>query len=314
MKITILSPRSEFTSAQTRSLAKLGKVVYTDSRRPYPMPELIKVCANSDVLGFDPDNIGGFEVSHDRLIELVNTLPKLKGIALSTTAYGYIDLEHFRSRGIHVTNVPYYSSESVAEHAIALLLGCAKRIFLSDRRTQQGKYRLEMGYEIAGKTLGVIGLGNIGTRTGMLAQGLGLKVIAWNRTPKKVAGVTLQSLDKVLSHSDLLSLNLAENSETQGILSKTKIAKLKKGVIVVNTADRSLVDEKAMANALRNGHVDSYALEAEDLTSEPLGKIENAFLFKGFGWYTQEALTRNKEIWVKNICGLAMGKPLIFLW
>lgn len=80
--------------------------------------------------------------------------------------------------------------------------------------------------------------------------------------------------------------------------------------MIVNTASRELVDEKALAQALKSGVVDSYALEAEDLTSPPLGKLENAFLFKGFGWYTKEALARNKEIWVNNIIGLARGKPV----
>ena len=80
--------------------------------------------------------------------------------------------------------------------------------------------------------------------------------------------------------------------------------------MIVNTASRDLVDEVALAKALRSGLVDSYALEAEDLISAPLGKLDNAFLFKGFGWYTKEALERNKEIWVKNIIGLAKGKSI----
>lgn len=167
-----------------------------------------------------------------------------------------------------------------------------------------------MGYEIAGKTLGIIGLGSIGKRTAQLANSLGMKVIAWNRTPHKVRGVVLTTLDNVLSTSDYLSLHLVDNSKTSGFLSNKQIDKLKKGVIVINTADRDLVDEKAIAKALKSKAVDSYALEAEDLTSPPLGNVENAFLFKGFGWYTKEALERNKEIWVKNIVGLAHGQPV----
>lgn len=129
--------------------------------------------------------------------------------------------------------------------------------------------------------------------------------------PKNLwGGVQLKDLDRVLAESDYLSIHLIDSPETTGIISASKIAKLKRGAIIINTASRDLVDEKALAEALKSGAVDSYALEAEDLTSEPLGKLENALLFKGFGWYTKEALERNKEIWVRNIVGLANGKPV----
>lgn len=310
MKIAILTPRPEFSVAQQQALDRLGTVAYTDSRRAYPLSELARLCDGSHILAFDPDNIGGFEVSHDRLLDLAASLPNLQGIALSTTAFGYIDLPYFRRRGLVVTNVPHYSSESVAEHALCLLLGCAKRVFLTDRLTQKDAYRLVEGRELSGKTLGIIGLGDIGTRMAQLAQGIGMNVIAWNRSPKRVKGVSMTSLEQVVKNSDAISLHLAENQETLGILSSRLISQLKRSVIIVNTADRELVAEKAMARALKSGRVDSYALEAEDLTSPPLGNLENAFLFRGFGWYTQEALARNKEIWVNNILGIARQQPL----
>ena len=310
MKITIFCPKTEFDTALQEKLSSLGEVIYSKSREEYPLDELIELSEGSDIIGFDPDNIGGFELSRERLIRLMDALPTLRGLALSTTAFGYVDLDYCKKRNIIVTNVPYYSTESVAEHTIALLLGCAKRIFLTDRRTQEGKYRLEMGLELKGKTLGVIGLGHIGSRTAELGLAIGMKVIAWNRTPKQKEGIEMKSLDEVLSQADAIAIHLAENEETKGFLSKERIAKLKKGVIVVNTADKSLIDEEAMAEALKSGKVDTYALEAEDLISPPLGNIKNAILFRGFGWYTKEALERNKEIWVDNMVGIAKGSPL----
>lgn len=289
---------------------KLGGVTYTKNRNEYPLEKLIELAKDSEILVFDPDNIGGFEVSEKRLIKLMDKMPNIKGLALSTTAFGYVNKDYCRKRNIVVTNVPYYSSESVAEHTIALLLGSAKKIFLTDRRTQKGKYRLEMGKELKDKTLGVIGLGHIGKRTAELGLAIGMKVIAWNRTPKQKDGIEMKSLDEVLNQSDAIAIHLAENKETKGILSKEKIAKLKKGVIIANTADRSLVDEQAMAEALKSGKVDTYVLEAENFSQPPLGSIENAIFFKGFGWFTKEALERNKEIWVKNIEGIAADNPL----
>lgn len=310
MKITVFCPKPEFTKDQQGRLAKLGQVIYTKSRDEYPMEELVKLCKDSEILAFDPDNIGGFEKTPKRLLKLMEAMSKIKGLVLSTTAFGYVDFEYCKKKNIVVTNVPYYSTESVAEHTLAFLLGSAKRIFLTDRRSQKRKYRLELGYELKGKTLGIIGLGNIGSRVADLGKAVGMKVIGYNRTPKKKAEVTLKSINKVLSESDAICLHLAENEETKGFLSKERIAKLKKGVFIINTSDRSLVDEKAMAKSLKSGKVDTYVLEAEDLDSPPLGDLENAILFRGFGWYTKESLERNKEIWVNNIEGVARNKPI----
>jgi len=310
MKITVMCPKSEFSKAQQEKLAKVGEVIYTENREEYPLEKLIILAKDSDILAFDPDNIGGFEVAPERLIKLMETMPKIKGLALSTSAFGYVDFDYCNKRRIIVTNVPHYSTESVAEHALALMLGCAKRISITDRRTQKGKYRLVEGFELKDKTLGVIGLGHIGSRVAELGLAIGMKVIAYNRTPKHKKKVEMKSLEEVLAKSDVISLHLTENKQTKGIISKDRIAKLKKGVIIVNTADRSLVNEKAMAQALKSGQVDSYALEAEDLISPPLGGLENAILIKGFGWFTKEALERNKEIWINNIEGITKGNPI----
>jgi phosphoglycerate dehydrogenase-like enzyme len=301
MKIAVLTPKAEFATPLQQRLKNLGEIIYTDSRRPYSLAELVKLTKDVDILAIDPDNLGGFELAPNILPKLLDQASSIKSLALSTTSYGYIDEQYCQSRGIKVSNVPHYSSESVAEHAITLLLGCSKRIFVSDRQTQQGKYQLNMGQEISGKTLGIIGLGDIGSQTAKLAKGLGMKVIGWNRTPKKVRGVRNATLDELLSQSDYISIHLRDCEQTRGILSEEKISKLKRGVIIVNTASRELVDEQVLAKALKSGLVDSYTLEAEDLKSGPLGKLKNAFLFKGFGWYTKEALERNKEIWVNNI-------------
>jgi D-3-phosphoglycerate dehydrogenase len=310
MKIVILCPKAEFTKSQQKRLAQLGETVYTASRDEYPMDKLIQMSKDANILSFDPANVGGWEVASERLMCLMEAIPNLIGLALGTTAFGHVDLNYCKNRKIVVTNVPYYSTESVAEHAMALILGCAKRIFLSDRRTQQGKYQLVQGYELKGKTLGIIGLGHIGQRTAELGKAIGMRVIGWNRSPKLLSGIDIFPLDEFLAESDVISIHLADCKETRGFLSRERINRLKIGVVVVNTADRSMVDEDAMAEALISHRVDSYALEAENLTLPPLGMVENAFLFKAFGWYTKEALERNKEIWIDNIEGIIKRQPI----
>lgn len=311
MKVTIFSPKSEFSEELQYKLSSgVGEVVYTESRDEYPIEKLIKLCKDSEILAFDPDNIGGFEKTPTRLIKLLEAMPKIKGLALSTTAFGYIDKEYCKKRKIVVTNVPYYSTESVAEHTLGMILGCVKRIILTDRRTQKRKYRLEMGREFNNLTVGVIGLGHIGTRTAELCRAIGANVITWNRTIKRMEHVARKStVEDLLIKADVVVLHLAENEETKHFLSKERIRMIKEGAIVINTADRSLVDEKAMAEALKSGRVDQYCFEGESLKESPLEGIETALLFKGFGWFTKEALEKNKEIWVNNIVGLAKGKP-----
>lgn len=310
MRVTIFSPKSEFSEELQYKLSGVGEVVYTESREEYPLEKLIKICKNSEILAFDPDNIGGFEKTPARLAKLMDAMPKIKGLALSTTAFGYVDGAYCKKRNVVVTNVPYYSTESVAEHTLGLILGCVKRILLTDRRTQKRKYRLEMGRELRSMTVGVIGLGHIGTRTAELCKAIGANVIAWNRTLKRMEHIARQStVEELLSKSDVVVLHLAENKETKHFLSKERIKGIKDGAIVINTADRSLVDEKAMAEVLKSGKVDQYCFEGESLKKSPLEGIETALLFKGFGWFTKEALERNKEIWVNNIVGLAKGKP-----
>lgn len=309
MKIVIFNPKDSFTSEQQKQLSSLGTVTYTKTRETLPLEELLIMAKGADIIGCDPDPLGGFEKAKDKLSKIVESLPNLKGVCLSTTSFGWVDLELCKKRGVPVSNVPGYSKESVAEQAIAFLLGASKRIFVSDRRTQKDEYFLDQGFELKGKTLGIIGLGNIGSVVAELAKGIGMKVIAYNHTPKKIKDVKIVLLDQLLKESDAISLHITHEEANNNMIGRDELAKMKKRVIIVNTVDRELVDEKAMAQALESGKVDTYVYEGEDLIHTPLAKLENAIGFKGFAWYTKEALENLYSIWVSNLVALAQGKP-----
>lgn len=309
MKIVIFNPKDSFTPEQQKQLSSFGKVVYTETRESLPIEKLLEMAKGAEIVGVDPDPLGGFEKAKEKLTKIMESLPNLKGVCLSTTSFGWVDLDYCKKRKIPVSNVPGYSKESVAEQAIAFLLGAAKRIFVSDRRTQKGKYFLDRGFEVRGKTLGIIGLGNIGSATAKLARGIGMKVIAYNRSPNKMKGIKMVSLDQLLKEADTISLHTTHEKANNNMISKTQLTKMKNGVIIVNTVDRELVDEKAMADALKSGKVDTYVYEGEDLTNTPLAKLENAIGFKGFAWFTKEALDNLYRIWVDNLSALAKGKP-----
>lgn len=309
MKIVIFNPQDSFTPDQQKQLSSLAQVTYTKTREALPVEKLLEMAKGADIVGCDPDPLGGFEKAKEKLSKIIDSLPKLKGVCLSTTSFGWVDLDLCKKRKIPVSNVPGYSKESVAEQAIAFLLGASKRIFISDRRTQKDKYQLVQGSELKGKTLGIIGLGNIGGTVARLAKGIGMKVIAFNRTKTQMKGVTMVSLNELFKQSDAITLHTTHEVANNNMIGKSEIAKMRKGVIVVNTVDRELIDEKAMAEGLKSGKVDTYVYEGEDLIHTPLAKLENAIGFKGFAWYTKEALQNLYQIWIGNLVALAKGKP-----
>ncbi len=310
MKIAVFYPRENFTEEQRIRLSKLGEVTYIDPPIEHDLEELKKIAAGADILAIDPDNFGGFEKARDRVTELLETLPNLIGLALDTTSFGYIDVDYCRKRNLVVTDCPGWSRETVAELSLAMLLNLSKKIIFNDRKTQKGEFKLEMGYELKGKKLGIIGVGSIGSATAELARGIGMVTIGYNHFPKKVDGIEMKnSLDDLLKESDAISIHITHRDENKHFIGKDQISKMKSGVIIVNMADREQVDEEAMAEAMKSGKVFGYAFEGEDLTSTPLAKVDNAIGLKGFGWYTKEALERLFEVWVKKIESIAKGKP-----
>lgn len=309
MKISIFWPKEGFTQELQDKLASLGEIVYAPERKEYPLEELLKMASGADIIGVGPDAFGGFEKAKEPLMKVIESLQNLKSVCLSTTSFGWVDLKYCKDRNISVSNVPGYSRESVAEHALAMLLCSAKRIFVSDRRTQKGQFKLEMGQELKGKTLGVIGLGNIGGRIAELALGVGMKVIAYNRSPETKQGVETKSLDEVLKQSDMIALSTTHEPANNNMISKEQLAQMKGGVIIVNIVDRELVNEQDMADAIKSGKVDTYVYEAEDLEHTPLADLENAVGLKSFAYYTKEAFDNLKAIFVDNIVHAARNEP-----
>lgn len=309
MKIAVLYPKSEFTLDQQTRLASAGETVFLDPPIEHDLKELKKIAAGAEILAVDPDNFGGFEKAPAKLTDLMESLPDLKGLALDTTSFGWGDLKYCKKRNITVTHVPGFSTETVAEFAIALILALAKRMIQFDRKTQKNEYRLEMSSEIKGKTLGIIGLGSIGSRVAELGKSMGMRVIACNRSSKQLYGVEIKSFDEVLKQADFLTIHTTHEEKNKNLISAPELSIVKKGVMIVNLVDRDVVEESAMAQFISSGKVAGYAYEGEDLESTPLKNLENAIGLKPFGWYTKEALQNLFEIWTENIVSLAEDRP-----
>lgn len=301
-KITVLCPKSEFTSEQLQKLEFAGEVSFMDSKSEDSLKDLIKLSKNADILAFSPDKIG--KHASEWLFDMLEKSPRVKGLALNTVHANYVNEEYCRERGIKVTTVLDYKTEATAEHTILLLLGCAKRMILNDRRTYRRRYVPELGFELRGKTLGIIGMGSVGERVAELAKAFSMRVFICSETLIRMEKMERRTLDDVICSSDMLTLHLPDTDENKKFLSKEKIARLQEGAIVVNLSGRNLVDERAMAEALKSGRVSQYVFESETMNKSPLEGVETAIMFKPFSGYTHESLKRNKNEWVKNIANL----------
>ena len=204
--------------------------------------------------------------------ELVAQCPALKHIVfLGTGASSYMDVPALNALGVTVHTIKGYGDVAVAEHTIALMFACARELARMDRDTRGGLWEPLEGMQLHGKTLGMVGLGGIGREVARIARGIGMEVIAWNRTPRPDAGVPLVDLDTLLARADVVSLNLALNDETRGIIDAERIARMKPGVILINTARGALVDEAALIAALESGQIARAGLDV--FHAEPLARI-----------------------------------------
>jgi D-3-phosphoglycerate dehydrogenase / 2-oxoglutarate reductase len=259
----------------------------------------VKVNRNADITADEiPAALGGAEIiiiDHTPLpTEIAKKSTGLKHVVfLGTGARSYMNPEELAELGIAVHLIKGYGDTAVAECAIALMWAAARGIAAMDREMRAGNWLREDGMQLTGKTLGLIGFGGIAAETARIALGSGLRVIAWNRTPKSFAGVEFVSLEKLLASSDVVSLHLLLNDETRGLLTRQHIAAMKPGVILVNTARAAIVDETAMIDALKSGHIRHAGLDVfntEPLPADhPLTKLPNVTLSAHSAFRTPEA-------------------------
>jgi len=194
-------------------------------------------------------------------------------VFLGTGARSYMDPEALAGLGITVHLIKGYGDTAVAEHAVALLFAAARDLAAMDRAMREGTWLRREGVQLAGKTLGLVGLGGIAAEVARIARGIGVRVVAWNRTPRRVDGVELVTIERLLAESDAVSLHLLLNDETRGFLSRERIAAMRPGAILVNTARGALVDEDAMVDALRCGQLGHAALDVFAVEPLPAGHV-----------------------------------------
>ncbi len=222
-------------------------------------------------------NILGIFINSKITGSYLNLLPNLKQIVTLSTGYDHIDLEATKKRGIVVCNVPHYGENTVAEHTFALILSLSRKIIESNKRVKRGIFSPKglTGFDLKGKTLGVIGCGNIGKNVIKIGSGFSMNILVFDLCPdsflQDTYNIKYVDLDTLLKRSDIITLHVPYNSHTHHLLNRDSFKKMKKGVIVINTARGGLIETDALYDALLDKKV-SYAgldvLEEEKALSE----------------------------------------------
>jgi phosphoglycerate dehydrogenase-like enzyme len=249
---------------------------------------------------------------------VIDSAKRLKMISIWATTCHYADLEAAKERGIVVTHVPSYATEAVAEYTFALLLAAARKLTLADKHVRKGSFdwRPFGGIELAGKTLGIIGTGAIGFRVAEIARAFKMQLLGYDKypNPKRAEELGLKYVDlkTLLRESDVITNHVTLTSETEKLIGKKEINMMKAGVVIINTSQGKVVDEKALGEALKSGKIAYAGLDvlAEEPPSKntPLFKLDNTVLSPHIGFNTAEAEARCSDICVDNVVNFVEGK------
>ncbi len=312
MKIVVLDG---YTAVQNdlswKEIDTLGDVSVYDRTRP---EETVDRCAGAEA------------VLTNKVImseDVINRLPSLKYIGVLATGYNVVDIEAAHKRGIVVTNIPAYSTQSVAQMVFAHILNAAMQVNHYAEENRMGRWARSEDFcwmdtpvmELCGKTLGIVGLGNIGSTVASIAHAFGMKVIAQTSKAQEQLPIYINKVtdEELFKNSDIITLHCPLTDNTREMICAESIGKMKKGVIVVNTGRGPLVNEQDMAAALKEGRVGAFCadvLSAEPPSEDnPLFSCPNAFITPHIAWASHEARARLIHIAAQNLCAFISGQP-----
>lgn len=331
MKINFFEVYGEDEKYFREKFRKHGKFKLRFFKGPVNPKNLALASDSEAIVVFVNSNIS------DKVLE---KLPKLKYIVTMSTGYDHIDLEACKKRKIKVSNVPHYGANTVAEHTFALILALSRKIPEAILRTKQDEFSIQglEGFDLKGKTLGIIGVGNIGQHVVKIAKGFEMKVVAYSlKKDVKLArklGFSYASFDNLLKSSDIISFHVPLTTNTKGMINMKNIKKLKRGIYLVNTSRGEIIDTTALKYGLENEIISGAALDVlegeEDLKDERellknaenkkdwnifmenhlLLKDKNVIVTPHIAFYTKEAVQRIKDTSFDNLLAFSKGKAL----
>lgn len=257
--------------------------------------------------------------------ETLAACPNLKFIGVLATGYNIVDVSSAKEHGVVVSNIPTYGTDAVGQFAIAMLLEICHHIGHHDQAVHQGRWENNQDWcfwdypliELAGKSMGIIGFGRIGRTTARIAKALGMNVLAYDAyrpDDRLLEGYQFTALDNLLSQSDVISLHCPLFPETQGLINRDTISKMKDGVIILNNSRGPLIVEQDLADALNSGRV--YAAGLDVVSTEPIKgdnpllKAKNCLITPHISWAPKESRQRLMNIAVENLRQFQKGAPV----
>lgn len=313
MKIAVLN-ECFLNEEHLGRLKKLGEVVVYENT--ITEDQAIERLGNADVAIWD-----GFICPPTA--KILETAKQLKLIVLPHTGYFMVDLETANRKGIKVANAPGFSKQAVAELVIGLMFAVNRKIPLMDRDMRENPFESDpgniehqnryWGFDIKGKTMGIIGLGRIGSKVSELALGLGMNVIAHNRSPKIMSGVEMVSKEEVLKRSDVVSINVTSGADTKNLISQKELDLMKPSAILINVDQGPMVDTEALYDALKNRKIAGAGLDqVAGLTKgHPLLELDNVVFSGHAGSSTNESFRINlPELVVSAVEGFVNNKSV----
>jgi len=251
--------------------------------------------------------------------EVINFCPSLKMISVAFTGVDHIDMETCRDRGIVVSNCAGYSTNSVAELAVGMMICLARSVLPCDRVTREGGTRAGLiGNDLAGKTVGIVGTGAIGMQVARICRAIGCEVVAYSRTEKEEAremGIHYLPLGDLMARADIVSVHVPSNSDTAKLINEDMIARMKGSAIFINTARGAIVDSEALAQALKEGRIagagiDVFEMEPPIPSEHPLLHAPNTVLAPHVAFATREAFEKRAVMVFENISAWLSGEPI----
>ncbi len=316
MKIVILDGYTENPGDLSwDELGKLGDLTVYDRTPVDDEAEIIRRIGDAEVVFTNKTPISR---------AVIDACPGMKFISMLATGYNVVDYVYAREKGIPVTNVPSYGTAAVGQFAIAMLLEICHHVAYHSQTVHEGKWEKSIDWcywdypliELDGKTMGIIGFGRIGQQTGRIARALGMKILAYDKAENDSGRTigTYVDLDELLSASDVIALHCPLFPDTQGIINKDNIAKMKDGVILLNNSRGQLVVEQDLADALNSGKV--YAAGLDVVSTEPIRGdnpllgAKNCFITPHISWAPRESRQRIMDCAVDNVKAYLRGQPI----
>lgn len=291
-----------------QALSQKSEVNYVECKQPLSEDELLSAIEHSDYLMIDPDAVG-FKLEESFYRKVKEQKLPLKAISADITGMSWAAPEAAKKHGIPLMNTADYSTVSVAEFTVALLLVHAKKLHLVWRdRLRSKKEEPYKNDVLDGKTIGIVGLGNIGTKVVELLSGFNVNIIAWDRKEKNLPNVKQLSLEEVLEQSDFLSIHLKTTDETKGLFNSELLSHAKPGQCIINEADGVIVDNDALLEAIKSGKISGYACANSAVANTSLATNDSVVTFPAQAWFTEHSLNLLRQIWVDNVLSAISGK------